>query len=65
MRQIVWLTITRCPGTKTLCVDGAIQGLRGDGLDHMVVATGETSFAAASPTVRAITVRAGSDPIID
>lgn len=62
MRQVTWLAITRCKGAKTLCVEGVIRGLTGGGVDHVFVTTGETGFTA-SPTIRAITVRAGDDPI--
>jgi hypothetical protein len=66
MRQVMGVRIAPCPNAKTLCVDGAITGLNGEGVDHVIVATGETSFAGnAGPTVRSITVRAGSDPVYD
>ena len=66
LRQVMWLGIAPCPASKMLCVDGAITGLNGDGVDHIVVATGETSFAGnVKPSVRSITVRTGSDPVID
>lgn len=68
LRQVIALTVARCPKASTLCIDAAVQGLGGFGLDHIVVATDETSISdkpASAIGVRSIVVRAGSDPIID
>ncbi|MEP9358877.1 hypothetical protein [Sphingomonas sp. KR3-1] len=68
LRQVIALTVARCPKASTLCIDAAVQGLGGFGLDHVVVATGETIISekpASAISVRSIVARAGSDPIVD
>ncbi len=67
-RQIENLLLVRCKDSDSICVDAAVTGLGGNGVDHILIDTGERTLrddARLSITPRSVTVRAGGDPIID
>ena len=67
-RQVESLLLVRCEKSESICVDAAVAGLDGSGMDHVVIDTGEAAVrddARLVITPKSVILRSGGNPIID